>query len=192
MIPPRRTLDPLEVLRGDQAEVRHQLARMREPANIADLRDETHRRDKRDPAQRLQRLDDRGPPPRGRELPELVGEALDTAFGFVDRVAVLLQRDVLQGEGETEVGQPPAIRSGPAGATRIAAVLPEQEGLQAMFRLGAQADRIFPCPHEIAQGFIVWRGNVDRREFAGAMQPGQGVAISSIGFDPIAAPFRHA
>ena len=61
-----------------------------------------------------------------------------------------------------------------------------------MFRLGAQADGIFPRAHEVAQRFIVWRGNVDRRELAGAMQPGQGVAISSIRLDPIAAPFRHA
>ena len=87
------------IFRGHEAEVRHQLARTREPSNIADLRDEAHRRDKRDPAQRLQRLHDRCPPPRRGELPELVREGLDVAFGLVDRVAVLLQRDGAAGQG---------------------------------------------------------------------------------------------
>ncbi len=102
---------------------------MREPANVADFGDETHRRDKRDPAERLEGVDDRRPAPRGRELPELVGEPLDAAFGFVDRVAILLQGDVLRGEGETEIGEPAPIGSRPAGASWIASTLAEQEGL---------------------------------------------------------------
>ena len=92
---------PARVLRRDEAEVRHQLRGMREPSNVADLGDETHRRDKRDPAQRLERVDHRRPAPRGRQLPQLVGEPLDAAFRFVDRVAILLQRDVLRGERES-------------------------------------------------------------------------------------------
>ena len=74
---------------------------MREPSNIADFRDEADRRDKRDAAQRLQRVQDRRPAPRRGQVAELVGQALDAAFGFVDRVAVLLERDVLRGEGES-------------------------------------------------------------------------------------------
>ena len=106
--------------------------------------------------------------------------------------AVLLQRDVLRGERETEVGEPAAIRARPPGAARIASTLAEQERLQPMLRLGAQPDRVFARAHEIPQGFIIGHRNVDRRELAGAMQPGQGVTIPAIGLDPIAAPFRHA
>ena len=93
----------------------------------------------------------------GVELPELVGEPLDAAFGLVDRVAILLQRDVLRGERETEIGQPAAIRARPPGAARIAATLAEQERLQPMLGLRAQADRVFARAHEIAQRFIVGR-----------------------------------
>jgi hypothetical protein len=85
----------------------------------------------------------------------LVGEALNPAFGFVDRVAILLQCDVLRGEGETEIGEPPPIGPGPTGASRIAAALPEQERFEAMLRLRGQADGIFSCPYQVAQGFIV-------------------------------------
>ena len=47
-------------------------------------------------------------------------------------------------------------------------------------------------PHEIAQGFIVRRGDVDGRQFARTMQPSQGVAVPPIRLDPVAAAFRHA
>ena len=143
---------------------------------------------KRDPAQRLQGLYHRRPTPCGRDLPELAGEPLDAAFGFVDRVAVLLQRDVLGGERDTEIGEPAAIGSRPTGASRIASTLAEQECLQPMLGLGREADRVFARAHEITEGFIRGRRNIDRGELAGAMQPGQGVAIPPIGLDPIAAP----
>ncbi len=61
-----------------------------------------------------------------------------------------------------------------------------------MFGLRAQSDRIFPRADEIAQRFVVGGRNVDRGEFAGPMQPGQGVTIAPIGLDPIPAAFRHA
>ena len=61
-----------------------------------------------------------------------------------------------------------------------------------MLGLGAQADRVFARAHEIPEGFIVGRRNVDRRELAGAMQPGQGIAVTPIDRDPIAAPLGHA
>ena len=86
---------------------------MLEASEVPDLGDEADGRDQRDAAQRLQCVDDRRPAPRGRELPALVGEALDAAFGFVDRVAVLLEGDVLRGQRETEVSEPAAIRARP-------------------------------------------------------------------------------
>ena len=49
---------------------------MLEASEVPDLRDEADGRHKRDAAQRLQHLHDRRPAPRGRELPELVGDAL--------------------------------------------------------------------------------------------------------------------
>jgi len=70
--------------------------------------------------------------------------------------------------------------------------LTQQQGLHAMFGLGAQADGIFARAHEIPQGFIVGRREVDRRELAGAMPPRQGVAIAAVGLDAIAAPLWHA
>ena len=61
---------------------------MVEPPDVADFGDEADRRDERNAALRLQRVDDRRPAPRGRELAKLVGEPLDAAFRFSDRIAV--------------------------------------------------------------------------------------------------------
>jgi hypothetical protein len=125
-------------------------------------------------------------------LSELVREPLDAALGFVDRVAVLLQRDVLRRDGEAEIGQPAAIRARPAGASGIASTLAEQERLQPVLRLCGQADGIFAGADEIAQGFIIGRRDVDGGQLASTMQPGQSGAITSIRLDPITAPLRHA
>jgi hypothetical protein len=54
-----------------------------------------------------------------------------------------------------------------------------------MLGLGTQADGILSSTHEVTEGFISGRRNVDRRELAGAMSPRQGVAIPPIGLDPI-------
>ncbi len=107
-------------------------------------------------------------------------------------MTVFLQRDVLRGERKAEIRQPPPIRSGPAGAARIAPALPEQKRFQAMFCLRAQADGIFARPDEIAQGFIVGGRDIDRRQLPCAMQAGERVAIAPVSLDPIATAFWHA
>lgn len=131
---------------------------MIEASDVAHLGDEAHGGHKGDPAQRLERVYHGRPPPGRRQLPELLGEPLDAAFGFVDRVAVLLQRHVLRGERETEIRQPPAIGAGPSRAPRVAVPLPEEKRLQPMLRLRRQADRVLARAAQIAQGFIVGGG----------------------------------
>jgi hypothetical protein len=69
---------------------------MPEPREVAEFRDEGHRRDERHAAQGLERGDDRGPTPRRRELTELVRQPGDSLLGFGDRVTVFLERDVLR------------------------------------------------------------------------------------------------
>ena len=123
---------------------------MIKPPDVADLGDQADGRDKRDPAQRLHRVDDRRPAPRGRELTQLVGEALDAPLRFVDRVAILLQCDVLRRQRETEIGEPAAIGLGPSGTPGIPAALPQQERFQPMLRLRTQPNRIFAGAHEVA------------------------------------------
>ncbi len=61
-----------------------------------------------------------------------------------------------------------------------------------MLRLCAEADGVFACPHQVAQRCVVDRGNVDRGEFTGAMQPCPCIATAPVRLDPIATALRHA
>src|SRR3954454_19009622 len=60
-----------------------------------------------------------------------------------------------------------------------------------MLALGAQIlHRSFPCPHQLADGLMRWVWNPDGREFAGAMQLGQGERVPPVGLDPLARALR--
>ena len=93
-------------------------------SNVADLHDQADRRDKGDPAQRLQRLHHRRPPPVGDGLSQLRGDPRHAAFRFVNRVAIFLERDVLRRQREAQIREPAAIRLGPPGTAGIPAPLP--------------------------------------------------------------------
>ena len=107
--PPASDTGPTRVLRRHEAQEGHQLPRMGEASDVADFGDEADRRDKRHTAQRLERVHDRRPTPIRGKRPELVREAPDALFGVVDRVPVLLQRDVLWGQRKTQIGQPASV-----------------------------------------------------------------------------------
>ena len=121
----------------------------------------------------------------------MIGDPLDAPFRFVDRVAVLLQRDVLRWKGKAEIGQPAPIGDRPPRSPGVASALPQEKRFQPMRGLRTQPHRILARAEEITQGFVVGRRNVDGRQLTGAMQPGERVAITPIGLDAIAAPLRH-
>ena len=97
---------------------------MIKPPDVPDLDDQADRGDKGDPAQRLQRLHHRRPPPVGDDVSQLLGDPRHAPFRFVDRVAILLQRNVLRRTGKTEIGEPAPVGQRSALASGIAAALP--------------------------------------------------------------------
>ena len=117
----------------------------------------------------------------------MLSEPLEPLLGFGDGIAIFLERDVLRGTRETEVGQPPAVRERPALAPRIAAPLPEQERLEAVFDLRADADGVFARAHQIPHRLVGCIGNIDRTQFAGPMQPRQHLTVPPIRLDAIPA-----
>ena len=112
---------PTGMFRRHESKIGHEFAWMPEACEVAEFRDEGDGGDERHPAQRLPRGDDRCPAPR-RELPQRLCEPVDARFGFVDRVAVFLERDVLRRTRDTEIRQPPAVRQRPSFAPGIAAL----------------------------------------------------------------------
>lgn len=160
---------------------------MIKPSDVADLNDEADGGDKGDAAQGLQNIDDRRPAPRRHQLPQLARQAIASALGLINRVAVLLERDVLRGTRERQARQPPAIWDRPSDATRIRTALPQQKHLQPVPGLRRDDDRIFTGAHEVPHRFIGRVGNVDRAQLAGAMAPGERHAIAPVGLHAVAA-----
>ena len=95
---------------------------------------------------------------------------------------------MLSGRRETEIGEPPAVRNRPPRPSGIAAPLPQEKRLQAILRLRPHDDRIVASAHEVAHRLIRGIGDVNRAEFARAVEAGQRQTIAPIGFDPVAAP----
>ena len=102
----------------------------------------------------MERRDHGCPPPGRRQLTELLGEALNALLRFTNRVSIFLEGDVLRGTRETEIRQPPSVREGPSFAPRIAAPLPQQERLEAVFGLRADANGIGAGAHEIPHRLV--------------------------------------
>jgi hypothetical protein len=64
------------------------------------------------------------------------------------------------------------------------------EGFEAHLGSRQIADGVFPNPAQVADGFIVHRGDIDGGESTGAHQAGQLHRITAVGFHPIARPVR--
>src|SRR4030095_2756208 len=94
---------PARVFRRHQSQVRHQFPWMAEPPQVPEFGPQRDGGDERHTAQRLQGRDERSPPPRWRELTQLLGQPRDPSLGLVDRVAVFLHRDMLWRCRKTEI-----------------------------------------------------------------------------------------
>ena len=91
---------PAGIFRRHESGIRHQFPRVPESRQIAEFGHQRHAGDERHAAQGLQGRDDGSPPPRLREVTQLLGEPRDPSLGLVDRVAVFLQRDMFAGRSE--------------------------------------------------------------------------------------------
>jgi hypothetical protein len=172
----------------DEAETCHQLARVTEAREIGN---EANGRDERDAAQQPQGRHDRDPAPGRHQRPELVGQPINATLGFVDGVAVFLERDVLRRIREGQTRPPPAVRDRPAAPAGLAPPRSQEKCVEQVLGLGRDNDPIFAGPHEVAQRFIAGSRDVDRAQLAGAMEPRERHAGAPGRLDPVTAPLRN-
>ena len=95
---------PVALLGRDQAEIRHQLARVLEAREVADLCNNGDCHDQADAAHGLHGFHDGPHRPRGKQALDLRGQAFDARFGVLDRVDVILQDNLLGGMIEPNAG----------------------------------------------------------------------------------------
>jgi hypothetical protein len=78
------------MLGRDQPEIGHQLPRIGKAAKIANLGDDGHGDDQRNPAHRLQRRDHRRHRPARQQFFDLAGQSGEAGFRVLNRMNVIL------------------------------------------------------------------------------------------------------
>jgi len=114
------------------------------------------------------------------------------AFGVLgDSPHVLLEDDLLRWSRTDDFRKPSEMRGAPIGLARIANVLSQEKGFEAILRGFEVTETIFTGTTQISYGFVIDLGDVDGGEVARTHQPGQLAGIAAVGFDPVPGFFRN-
>src|SRR5215216_7555560 len=177
------------VLAGGEAEVAHQLARVREAAEVADLGEQPERRERADAAEAAQPARRIAPRLAGRDLAELV---LDRGQLRADRLEVrthVTERAVGERVGQPLAAKPGLVLLGPGLLARAVDVAVAQQLLgDLVARRGARPAQIVACPDQIAQPLLLGRGRLHERQLAGPVQTYQLLGVATVGLDAVAGP----
>jgi hypothetical protein len=100
------------------------LSRVLKAGEVAKLCHCGHRDGELDTAEPLESIDHRGAPPGLDLLLKSLLKALETGSVFGDRLHVFLKNDLLRRCGTDDLAEPSEVSRAPAGAARIADILP--------------------------------------------------------------------
>jgi len=114
------------VLRGHQAKVAHEVAGIGETRHIPQFGNQAHRMNGADAAQRFERFYHRLPAPLGKLVADRRLQPFDPLAGFIDRLHVLFEGDLLHGVRQFQLGDPAPVRSRPDGCFAVADVVAQQ------------------------------------------------------------------
>jgi hypothetical protein len=163
-----------------------------ELAGVVEAGDVTHLRDGGDgyselnTAKRLECNDEGEEFPAGDVIMEFVFESLEPLRAFRDGIDVLLESDLLCGDGEGEGSEPSEVSGRPVGTTGVSDAVSEEEGFQSQLGSIEISESIFPGAAEIPDGLVLDLGNIDGGEVPGAQEASKIDSIPSISFHPSA------
>src|SRR5574337_356847 len=138
------------------------------------------------PAQRLQRLHQRGQAPAGQQLAQRGLEPSDARGRLGDRVQVLLEGDLLRGVRQLHAGEPAQVRGRPRGLAGVADAVAQQQRFEAMARAALLAHRVLARTHHVAHRLVDQFGHAHRAQVVRARQAGQRDCVAPISLDPLA------
>ena len=171
-----------------QPEIGHELARVGEAMEVADLRDQSDGRDRGDAAQGLNGGDDLRQRPGGQQLLHLPGQPVAARLRLVHRLHKLLEGDLPRRMFEALSREPKAMLARPMLAVGIDASVPQKEAQHLLTRTPQRLHRRLPGAAEIAHGFMCVVRNPNRRQLARAEQRGLRHGVAAVGLHPVARP----
>ena len=181
MMPPRRTVAPARLLTGNQTEIGHELARIGKAREVADLRDQRHGIDRRNPPHGLQGVVNRVQAPVGKQARDLRLDPLQAPFGIPNGVYVVLEFDLLSGMVESQRRQPPPVGQAPSRPAFVFATMAQQEPLKMLTCSGDNLSDNAAQLDQVAYSFVIGVRDPDGRQLTGAMKTGQHGGVTTIG-----------
>ena len=180
------------VFRGDKPGEAHETGRRRKAARIAEFGSEGQRSEIVEAAEAAQALDAGAQGLDGQQIAQLGVDGLEPSDGFVHGTDV-------GPVGLLERGQRPALGLEPRGMAfcpRLlgrgkAAPVAQEKFRQTVPRAEEIGANVFATAQEIARGFFLLGGDVNRGERAGPIEGGELGRIAAIGFDAVARPARN-
>ena len=153
---------PTGIFRGREPQIMHELSGVIDARQVAQFRHGGHRHRALDTTQGLEGLDDRMEAPDVHLLVEFVFQTPQTCSLFSDGLDVVLKDHVRRGCGTDDLAEPARVGRAPVGPSCLAAIVPQQEGLETQFGRLQIAHSLFTCPPQVADGFIIDGGDGDR------------------------------
>ena len=179
------------ICRWRQAQIIHELSRVIEAGQVAELSDGGDRHRQLHTTEGLERVNHRAEPPGGAPLVEFLGKTLEPVGVLGDCPDLCLEDDWLGWGGTDDLAEPAQVRRAPGGPTGIPDIMPQQKGFQAKLGRLEIVERLFTRPTEVTNGFVCDRWDIDRREIPRAHQPRQLDRITTVGFHAVAGLFGN-
>jgi hypothetical protein len=177
------------VLRGDEPQEFHELSGSIEAGEVSEFRDGRHRHGELHPAQRLQSLDHGIEPPAFDLILEFRLQTRKALGLFIDRPHICLEDDLLGGSGTDHFAQPTSVGWTPGGPAYRADIMPQQKRFEAKLGGLEIPQHILTGATEVADGLVLDRRHIDRRDFPSPHEPGTWDGITAVGFDPVPSLF---
>jgi hypothetical protein len=136
-------------------------------------------------------VDYRTQAPGGHLFLEFLLKTLEALMVFVDDSDVFLEDDVLSRSGPDYLTEPPQVGWFPVCPSRIAHVVPQEKGFEAVFGGLESSDDIRAGPTPVANGLVLHGRDRARGEIPRTHQPGQLDSGAPVGFAPVARLFGN-
>ena len=124
-------------------------------------------------------------------LSDLFLQAVAPLLRLGNGVDLLLQHDLLRGMREAEPGEPTPVCRRPGLAAREQPIVAQQEALELLPGPSQRLHGGHARSDQVAHRLMRRIRDPDRRQLAGAMQPGQRDRVAPVGLHPLACSLRH-
>src|SRR5487761_1909228 len=179
------------VLRGHQAQITHQLARVSKSTDVTNFGHQSDSTDHIDATQRLQRHHHWLKAPTLDRAGQRICHTRDPLIGTLYRLPVLGECRLGANLVEIKRAQPTIVGLAPGTLAAVANATTQQKPFQLVTCLRARINRVLARTSQIPDRLVHRLGNPYRLELPGTCQLGQAQAVTPVSLDPIPSPLGN-